>query len=177
MSGPLSERLGERFAQLGRAMDAGAVGDPHVAFAVLVYPDRAPELVIVADRCIAPLSGLRKGSDGDDDEDKGRWFTFGDYAMFLNAARDAEFGLRYAASLAPGRDDVGAYAQERVQEGWERRLLAEVQDALRRADEAAKRPARCESCKRSFTERGLQQHLDRSRCGNTDADHKRSARS
>ncbi|HVT78401.1 MAG TPA: hypothetical protein VHD87_15295 [Acidimicrobiales bacterium] len=174
--GPLSERLGERFAQVGRVLDAGALGDPHVAFAVLVYPEREPEIVVVADRCVAALSSLRAGGDGGD-ESAGRWFTFEDLAMLVNATRDADFALRHAAVLTGGRDDVGAYAQERIREGWERRIMQTITEALRRADEAAARPAACGSCQRRFTERGLQQHLRQSRCGQAQRDEEPSARS
>lgn len=160
MSDRLSARLGDRLRTLATELDLEKHGDPHVGFAVFVYPDRGPEIWVVADKTVQPLKKLIKTRDDDADEDKdgkGRWFTMEDLKVAIYAFHDVEMGMMLR-SRSDAYDRWGALIQEYVDEQWEARIVRRFQDQLRTADAEAARPVLC-TCGQRFTERGFPQHV------------------
>lgn len=164
MSTRLSARLGTRLAELGMDVDLEHHGDPHVAFVVLAYPDREPEIVAVTERTQQSLRQLKFADDDQPDrEHRGRFFTVEDFRLAQEALHDAEFGFMVARR--DPQETLGEQLQRRMREGWERRIASRIASELARADAEARRPATCPTCGRRFTARGIYTHWARSpRC-------------
>lgn len=141
-------------------------GDPHVAFLVLAYPDRQPEVITIGQAGYASIQNLvSRGDVEHDDDDEGGGHA-PERAMFRpEEVSEAESALNAVAwacrgwrGPTTGFASLGDFMTFAVKQQWDRAREAA-------ADLAAKvlwkevQP-RCPHCKTGFnTERGLNQHL------------------
>lgn len=169
MSDELRAGLVAALDRLRTRLAVGEHGDPHVAFAVLVYPDSEPTILAVTER--GPVD-FRTLVDGEDEkaskDDSKRWFSMADFSEAGDALADAELALRMYSVWKTGFDrstveTPGGKIAEEVRRRWEDRRERPIVAALARAEEERRKPSVCEGCKRRFTERGLALHLARSR--------------
>lgn len=139
-------------------------GDPHVAFAVMLYPD-APPAVVALTPSGSGACDLKRLQFGQDDEpSKGRFFTFQELQEAARGLRDAELGMLIARPTSAGT--LGEQIVERVKEGWERHNTFTIDQTLKKAAVEQARPMVCPSCRQRYTKRGFPQHLRLARwCG------------
>lgn len=155
--------LPRSFERLADDLLIGRHGDPHVAFAVLVYPDRAPAIIAITARQSGAhdVSGV-VASDPEDPKgkpDKGRFWVFSDLDDASHALGDARFAFRSAAWQE--ERTLGEHIGYEVQRQWEGRRLAAIERELAAEHQRSLRPARCEVCGGRYTERGITMHQRR----------------
>lgn len=162
MSDDLRAPLVPAFERLATDIAVGRHGDPHVAFITFVYPDRRPEIVVVASKGSAQsLYNARKGKPRDvaDDDSVTRqiWFAHEDLADASHALESARWAIR--SLNAASEVSVGRQIEAKVERDWQARRESD----LARQIERNRRPAECPHCHGHYTLRGLTQHLSRAR--------------
>lgn len=169
MSDELRGGLVAALDRLRTRLATGEHGDPHVGFAVFVYPDSEPTIVAITER--GPHD-LRTLVDSEDEragrDDPKRWFTIEEFDEAADALADAGLAMRLYAVWKTGFDrsepeTPGSKIAEEVRRRWETRRERPILAALARAEVEREKPEVCDGCKRRFTERGLVLHLSRSR--------------
>lgn len=166
MSADLRAPLARSFERLHDDLVIGRHGDPHVAFAVLVYPDREPAIIAVtAAGSGAHDIGVIVTSEREDAErkaqERGRFFTAADLAEASHALHDASFALRVASWSAKGRK-LGEYVTDEIRRQWHSRRDNSLKSELEKAERERRYGWKCEICGSGFTERGIKQHQARS---------------
>lgn len=158
----LHAALPRSFERLADDLVVGRHGEPHVAFAVLIYPDREPAVVAVTERGAGTCDLSKIVSGNEDDRDReGRFFSLADLEEAEDALRDALMGIRtfgYTKRVCGLGEHVGDWIKDQWVARRDRRLEAEMEKAAHDAKYAHK----CEFCGSGFTERGLGMHQTRS---------------
>ena len=136
----------------------GDYGDPHVAFVVLVHPDREPAIVAITERGEHDFTRLEFSEGGD--EDSRRFFTAVDLKDAKAALNAAEMCLVMRLRNIP----LGEQIRAAVHRQWDAIRSWPLRKALENAEYEAAHPFVCDGCKQRFkTERGRQMHLSRAR--------------
>ena len=141
-------------------LTVGRYGDPHVGFLVLVAPDSEPTIVALTPRTAQSMKtvSITRASESPKTQTRGRFFTIDELKEAWYAIGDIVHAFQEAAySKEPPN------IQARIRRGWENRREAPLRQAMAAAEAERKRPAKCPSCGRRFTERGLDMHKARSR--------------
>lgn len=166
MSG-LAALLHRGFERLTGDVLVGRHGDPHVAFVVLVYPDRAPEIIAVtpAGSGCTPLARIVESDDKLASKSTERFFDVADLSEASAALSDADSFMRYGRRWREDGDirTLGQRLAEKVSKGWQRRRDVAFEQALEADAEKARRPEVCPYCRSRFTRRGFPVHLARAR--------------
>lgn len=161
LRGPLVNQL----EALATDLAIGRHGDPHLAFAVLCYPDREPAvLIITGNHSATDLSHLQARDDAKDPGDSAP-FPTAEFQEAQMAMSDADMGIHIAPfhmALDPDAT-IGTTVADTIRDAWKRRRLAPITKALAQADHEKARPAECPYCHQRFTQRGLPMHLSKSR--------------
>lgn len=135
-------------------------GDPHVAFAVLVYPDRCPLVVAVTPVGSHDLSRMRSRTQEQVLQRKERFFDRSELQEAGHALTDAAIAMRL--TLRKPGEKLGDFVTGEIERRWRGRRDGESSRLLEAAANEAARPAICPHCHGRFTERGIKQHLARS---------------
>lgn len=163
MSDDLRAPLPRAFERLADDLLIGRHADPHVAFGVLVYPDRAPAVITLTGRQSGAhdISHIKAGKKDEPTHDEGRFFVIADLEEASNALSDACLALR----AYPRHTDkhLGMFIYDQIAAGWQRRRDYAMKREMDRAAEAARRPARCEVCGGRYTVRGIKAHQTKAR--------------
>lgn len=151
----------------------GRYHDPQVGFVVLVHPDREPTIVALTPATAQDIRNIQTRDQDESEDDRRRrregprFFTAEELHEAAGGLRQADQALRFSGFAwqePEGRKfHLGRYIGDRIAEWWQRHRARPIEEALARAADEARRPAVCGNCGRRFTERGLTQHLRRSR--------------
>ena len=165
MSDDLRSPLVRKFESFATDLAVGRHDDPHVAFVVLVYPDREPAIIPVTPAC-SPQNINLISSDRNENGRKpaGRFFTYQelkDAAMAMGDATSAMRMFRYPTFRKSAV--LGQHVGQEIRHLWDRRKAFPMVEALAKAADLAAHPAACDCGQRFKTDRGLAMHRARSR--------------
>ncbi len=158
MSDELRTPLPRAFERLADDLTIGRHGDPHVAFAVLVYPDREPAVIAITGSGSGAhdLAVIEASQSAQSAAANGRFFTAEDLAMAHHALSEADGTLRFGR---PKKDEtLGQAIAQRIRADWESRARHEIETAMKKAANDARYGWKCEICGSGYTERGLKMH-------------------
>jgi len=166
MTDDLRTPLVRRFETFATDLAVGRHGDPHVAFVVLVYPDREPAIIPVTPACSPQnLTLVSAGENETHSKPAGLFFTYQDVEDAAHALRDACAAWRmfgYGSHRDSGVS-LGRHIGQKVRDYWDHRKAIPMILALDAATDLAAHPAVCDCGVRFKTERGLAMHRARSR--------------
>lgn len=161
--GGLSDHLPPGLERLAGDVLVGRYGDPHVAFVVFVYPERAPEVASITPggSMARPLSAVQASKDAGGSPRPSRFFTLADLNEAASAMSAAHDMLRRPPrSVADGISKWGDVIVAEIAKRWQRHRDYTSERVMKAAAEEAK--PRCPHCNGRFTVRGLPMHLARS---------------
>lgn len=145
----------------------GRFDDPHVAFLVLVHPDREPGIVVISEAGAHDVARLRdRRTSGPKDVARGRLFTWDDLTDAQQALDDMRWAAKWREVDGP---PLGKWIASEIRRRWQNRRDNATEAAMKRAAAEAKRPNVCPICRERFTVRGYPMHLAKTWCGRQQA--------
>lgn len=147
----------------------GRLDDPHVAFLVLVHPDREPGIVVITEAGAHDVARLvQSGELEPKDVAPGRLFTWADLTDAHNALEDMERAVKWR-KREPDAPPLGKWIASEIRRLWRNRRDRFAEAAMKQAAAEAKRPNVCPICRERFTVRGYPMHLAKTWCGRQQA--------
>jgi len=159
----LRKPLVEALERLTADLITGRYDDPHLAFVVMLHPDRHPTLVSLSPVGAHNFDRLVSGEKdhpteippAPGTEQPFEWRDVADAGRALSDASSAESSFQFRVDKD---QTLGQHVDEKLRSRWDRTRDAEFKAHMERAAFEESHQAQCPNCSRRFTERGLAQH-------------------
>lgn len=158
----LNPRLPDELERLATDLRVDRLGDPHIAFVVLLYPDRHGSVMCVGYEDYPPIDMTHlqhSNKDNPDSERTSARLPTAELEHVDQTVGDLLEAIRSSRYRSEARNmKLSEYIDEHMTKARDSRQTYDIKRDLERADHEAKFPSPCAFCGERFTARGVKRH-------------------